>query len=96
MQNTLLQILPFLVLVLAHHFLLSPLLRKKRWLYAVLTAVLLGGFAVNAAWCLWQNAKNKSFADYGKSFSPWFLAGLAPEFSKNRKEEKVGKEAAAE
>ena len=43
----------------------------------VLVVVLLGGFAVNAAWCLWQNAKNKSFADYGKSFSPWFLAGLA-------------------
>ena len=48
MQNTLLQILPFLVLVLAHHFLLAPLLRKKRWLYVVLTALLLGAFTL---WC---------------------------------------------
>ena len=30
----------------------------------VLVVVLWGGFAVNAAWCLWQNAKNKSFCDY--------------------------------
>ncbi len=28
--------------------------------------VTLGGFATNAIYCLWQNAKNKSFADYGK------------------------------
>ena len=48
MQNTLLQILPFLVLVLAHHFLLAPLLRKKRWLYVVLTTLLLGAFTL---WC---------------------------------------------
>ena len=43
----------------------------------VLVVVLWGGFAVNAAWCLWQNAKNRSFGDYRKSSSPWFLAGLA-------------------
>ena len=30
----------------------------------VLVVVLWGGFIVNAAWCLWQNAKNKSFGDY--------------------------------
>ena len=30
----------------------------------VLVMVLWGGFVVNAAWCLWQNAKNKSFGDY--------------------------------
>ncbi|MBQ8471542.1 MAG: rhamnose/proton symporter RhaT, partial [Alistipes sp.] len=28
--------------------------------------VTLGGFVTNALYCLWQNAKNKSFADYGK------------------------------
>ncbi len=28
--------------------------------------VTLGGFVTNAIYCLWQNAKNKSFADYGK------------------------------
>lgn len=43
----------------------------------VLVVVLWGGFAVNAVWCLWQNAKNRSFGDYGKSFSPWLLAGIA-------------------
>ncbi|MBQ6136048.1 MAG: rhamnose/proton symporter RhaT, partial [Kiritimatiellae bacterium] len=48
----------------------------------VLIVVLAGGFVVNAAWCLWQNARNGSFGDYG-SFraSPWFanvlLAALA-------------------
>ena len=31
----------------------------------VLVVVLWGGFAVNAAWCLWQNAKYRSFSDYG-------------------------------
>ena len=30
----------------------------------VLVVVLWGGFLVNAAWCLWQNAKNRSFGDY--------------------------------
>ena len=35
----------------------------------VLVVVLWGGFAVNAAWCLWQNAKNKSFCDYRLSAS---------------------------
>lgn len=43
----------------------------------VLVAVLWGGFAVNAAWCLWQNAKNRSFADYSRPCNAWFLASLA-------------------
>ena len=46
----------------------------------VLVVVLWGGFLVNAAWCLWQNAKNKSFGDYRcglKSATPIVLAGLA-------------------
>ena len=30
----------------------------------VLVVVLWGGFVVNAAWCLWQNAKNGTFGDY--------------------------------
>ena len=29
-------------------------------------AVTLGGFVTNAVYCLWQNARNKSFGDYGK------------------------------
>jgi len=46
----------------------------------VLVVVLWGGFLVNAAWCLWQNAKNKSFGDYrpGSAFvAPVVLASLA-------------------
>ena len=43
----------------------------------VLVVVLAGGFVVNAAWCLWQNAKNKSFGDYCRGFSPWTLAAIA-------------------
>ena len=43
----------------------------------VLVVVLWGGFAVNAAYCLWQNAKNRSFGDYARGFSPWVLAALA-------------------
>ena len=46
----------------------------------VLVVVLWGGFLVNAAWCLWQNAKNKSFGDYrpGPGFAvPCVLAALA-------------------
>ena len=44
----------------------------------VLVVVLWGGFAVNAAWCLWQNAKNRSFGDYAKVFSAApLLAALA-------------------
>ena len=44
----------------------------------VLVVVLWGGFAVNAAWCLWQNAKNRSFGDYAKAANPgWILAALA-------------------
>ena len=48
----------------------------------VLVVVLWGGFAVNAAWCLWQNAKNKSFGDYfsakgGGLAASWILAALA-------------------
>ena len=47
----------------------------------VLVTVLWGGFAVNAAWCLWQNVKYKSLGDYSPR-SPFFalnvaLAGLA-------------------
>ena len=47
----------------------------------VLVVVLWGGFVVNAAWCLWQNAKNKSGGDYLKKGVPvvanLFFAGLA-------------------
>jgi len=43
----------------------------------VLVVVLWGGFVVNAAWCLWQNVKNRSFGDYASSISPWFFASLA-------------------
>ncbi|MGN0853075.1 MAG: L-rhamnose/proton symporter RhaT [Kiritimatiellia bacterium] len=32
----------------------------------VLVVVLWGGFAVNAAWCLWQNLRNGTFPDYGR------------------------------
>ena len=41
--------LPFLLLVLVHHFLLAPLIRKKLPLYIGLTAALLVAFGV---WCL--------------------------------------------
>ncbi|MCR5414434.1 MAG: rhamnose/proton symporter RhaT [Kiritimatiellae bacterium] len=43
----------------------------------VLVVVLWGGFIVNAAWCLWQNAKNKSFGDYSKIDAAWIFAALA-------------------
>jgi len=43
----------------------------------VLVVVLWGGFIVNAAWCLWQNARNKSFGDYSRGVSAWVLAALA-------------------
>lgn len=46
----------------------------------VLVVVLWGGFAVNAAWCLWQNAKNRSFGDYAVGLRrgvPFALAALA-------------------
>ncbi len=46
----------------------------------VLVLVLWGGFAVNAAWCLWQNAKNRSFGDYAAGLRrglPFALAALA-------------------
>ncbi len=49
----------------------------------VLVVVLWGGFAVNAAWCLWQNAKNRTFGDYlnrGRATNrnaEFLLAGLA-------------------
>lgn len=32
----------------------------------VLVVVLWGGFVVNVAWCLWQNGRNGTFADYGR------------------------------
>ncbi len=47
----------------------------------VLVVVLLGGFAVNALWCLYLNGKNKTLGDYTKSGAPLVLnflfAGLA-------------------
>ena len=46
----------------------------------VLVTVLWGGFVVNALWCLWQNAKNKTFGDYAtglKAVAPVALASLA-------------------
>ena len=43
----------------------------------VLVVVLWGGFVVNAVWCLWQNAKNRSFGDYGKIGVAYALAALA-------------------
>ena len=46
----------------------------------VLVVVLWGGFVVNALYCLWQNAKNKSFGDYAaglKAGAPIALAVLA-------------------
>jgi L-rhamnose-H+ transport protein len=52
-------------------------------LFATLPATLLvtlGGFATNALYCLYQNAKNKTFKDYGKA-NLWarniFLCALA-------------------
>jgi L-rhamnose-H+ transport protein len=36
----------------------------------VLVVVLLGGFTVNALWCLFLNAKNKTFGDYSKKDAP--------------------------
>ncbi len=39
----------------------------------VLVVVLLGGFVVNGAWCLFLNLKNKTVGDYAKSTAP--LAG---------------------
>ncbi|MBR1921580.1 MAG: rhamnose/proton symporter RhaT [Kiritimatiellae bacterium] len=43
----------------------------------VLVVVLWGGFAVNVVWCLWQNARNKSFGDYARPGLGWALAALA-------------------
>jgi L-rhamnose-H+ transport protein len=36
----------------------------------VLVIALLGGFTVNFLWCLFLNAKNKTFGDYGKKNTP--------------------------
>jgi L-rhamnose-H+ transport protein len=36
----------------------------------VLVVVLLGGFVVNATWCLFLNLKNKTIGDYAKSSAP--------------------------
>ena len=36
----------------------------------VLVVVLLGGFVVNSAWCLFLNLKNKTIGDYAKSSAP--------------------------
>lgn len=50
----------------------------SKWIgMPVLVVVLWGGFAVNVLWCLWQNAKNKSFGDYAKPGLGLVLAGLA-------------------
>ena len=46
----------------------------------VLVVVLWGGFAVNALWCLFENAKNRSFGNYGAGLRqdwPVALAALA-------------------
>jgi L-rhamnose-H+ transport protein len=47
----------------------------------VLVVVLLGGFAVNAVWCLTQNMKNKTLSDYSNVRTPILanilFAGLA-------------------
>ena len=47
----------------------------------VLVVVLAGGFAVNFLWCLFLNAKNRTFGDYAKAGTPLTLnivfAGLA-------------------
>jgi len=47
----------------------------------VLVVVLLGGFAVNAVWCLFLNVKNKTTGDYVKSATPlignFIFAGIA-------------------
>jgi L-rhamnose-H+ transport protein len=47
----------------------------------VLVVVLLGGFLVNAVWCLTQNVKNKTMGDYSNKATPIvsniFFAGLA-------------------
>ena len=47
----------------------------------VLVVVLFGGFTINALWCLYLNAKNKTMGDYGKAATPnlanMIFAGLA-------------------
>jgi len=47
----------------------------------VLVVVLLGGFVVNGAWCLYLNTKNKTLGDYSKASTPlaanFVFAGLA-------------------
>ena len=47
----------------------------------VLVVVLAGGFVVNGLWCLFLNAKNKTFGDYTRPDAPLpanlFFAGLA-------------------
>lgn len=48
----------------------------------VLVVVLWGGFAVNALWCLWTNARHGTFGDYAKAARPAgagvvFWSGLA-------------------
>ena len=53
-SETILRILPFVVLFLVHHFVLAPLLPKRKALYGILTALLLGLFAF---WCFWGGHK---------------------------------------
>ncbi len=55
---------------------------KESWSgMAVLVVVLAGGFIVNAAWCLWQMAKNRgqqgASSDKAPVFSNIFFAGIA-------------------
>ena len=42
----LLRLVPFVVLLAVHHFLLAPLLYRKRWLYFILTAAMLAAFGI--------------------------------------------------
>lgn len=60
--------LPFLLLVLIHHFLLAPLIRKRLPLYIVLTAALLVAFGI---WCF-------SPGSNPGGPPPEFQSGMAP------------------
>ena len=54
----------------------SEITTSKAWRFApVLVVVLAGGFLINFFWCLFLNAKNKTFPDYVRSKTP-LLANL--------------------
>lgn len=60
----------------------SEKLTPKTWRgMPVLVVVLAGGFVINFLWCLFLNAKNKTFGDYARSGTPLaanvIFAGLA-------------------